>query len=151
VQYTCGALHLPARAQVRRWAKAAVERDVALTIRFVGPTEARALNRDFRGKDYATNVLTFVYENSTGIAPKKAKTAPQVLGKIEGDIAICPSVIAKEAKEQKKTQHAHFAHTVIHGILHLQGYDHELKKDAAAMEAREIEILRNFRIANPYE
>jgi probable rRNA maturation factor len=151
VQYTCGVDHMPLRAQVRRWAMAAVERDVVLTIRFVAPSEARALNRDFRGKDYATNVLTFVYENTTGIAPKKTKTAPQGLGKIEGDIAICPSVIAKEAKEQKKTQHAHFAHMVIHGILHLQAYDHELKKDAVAMEAREIEILRTFKIANPYE
>jgi probable rRNA maturation factor len=151
VQYTCGAENMPVRGQVRRWAKAALERDVALTIRFVAPAEARALNRDFRGKDYATNVLTFVYENPPRITLKKPKTAPQVLSKIEGDIAICPAIIAKEAKAQDKTQHAHFAHMVVHGLLHLQGYDHELKKEAAAMEAREIEILRHFKIANPYE
>jgi probable rRNA maturation factor len=151
VQYTCGAKNMPSRAQVRRWARAATERDVQVTVRFVAPDEARTLNRDFRGKDYATNVLTFVYASAYENGLKKGETAPQVLGVLEGDIAICPSIIAKEAKEQKKTLHAHFAHMVIHGLLHLQGHDHELKKDAAAMEAREIEILRRFKIANPYE
>jgi probable rRNA maturation factor len=138
---------MPLRAQVRRWVSAAIERGVTMTIRFVTPEEARELNRDFRGKDYATNVLTFVY----GDEPKKAKNTQRASRILEGDIAICPKVIFKEAKEQKKTVHAHFAHMVIHGVLHLQGYDHELKKDAAAMEAREIEILRAFKIANPYE
>jgi probable rRNA maturation factor len=138
---------MPLRAQVRRWVGAAIERDVALTIRLVTPEEARELNRDFRGKDYATNVLTFVY----GDEPKKVKKTQQASSTLEGDIAICPKIIFKEAKEQKKTVNAHFAHMVIHGVLHLQGYDHELKKDAAAMEAREIEILRAFKIANPYE
>ncbi len=147
VQYSCDAKNVPERAQVRRWVCAAAQRDVQLTIRFVALAEARALNRDFRGKDYATNVLTFFYE----VEQKKSRFAPQVLGRVEGDIAICPSVIFKEAKEQKKTIHAHFAHMVIHGVLHLQGYDHETKKDAAAMESREIELLRRFTIANPYE
>jgi probable rRNA maturation factor len=147
VQYTCGVKNVPVRAQVRRWVVAAAERDVQITIRFVAPDEARTMNRDFRKKDYATNVLTFFY----GVEQKKATFAPQVLGALEGDIAICPSVIFKEAKEQKKAIHAHFAHMVIHGVLHLQGYDHETKKDVAVMESREIELLRRFNITNPYE
>ncbi len=136
VQYTCGAVsHLPERAQVRRWMRAAALSPLQATVRFVGEGEARALNAQFRSKDYATNVLTFVYE-----------TAPQVLG----DIAICPRVVAREAKAQRKSVAAHYAHLVIHGALHLQGYDHERKRDAIIMEAMECEILKRFRITDPY-
>ena len=135
VQYACSEKSVPSRAQVRRWIVASAQRAMQITVRFVANAEARALNREFRGKDYPTNVLTFVYDEAT----------------LQGDIAICVGVIKKEAKEQKKTIHAHFAHMVIHGALHLQGYDHEKKKDAVVMESREIALLRRFKIANPYE
>jgi probable rRNA maturation factor len=125
----------PSRAQVRRWVSAALERDVSATIRFVSEEDIRAMNAQFRGKDYATNVLTFVYE-----------TAPRVWG----DIAICPAIIAKEAKAQQKTLHAHYAHMVMHGVLHLQGYDHERAREAETMEARERVLLKRFRIDDPY-
>ncbi len=141
VQYSCGEKNIPSRAQLRRWVSASAERSLQLTVRFVSDREGRALNRDFRGKDYATNVLSFVYAPATVLATQA----------IEGDIAICVDVIRKEAKVQKKLVHAHFAHMVIHGALHVQGYDHETAKDASVMEAREIKILRQFRITNPYE
>jgi probable rRNA maturation factor len=141
VQYACSEKNIPSRAQLRRWVSASAERSLQLTVRFVNAKESRALNRDFRGKDYATNVLSFVYEASTA----------DTTGTVGGDIAICVDVIRKEAKEQKKTVNAHFAHMVIHGALHVQGYDHERVKDASVMEAREIELLHRFRIANPYE
>jgi len=138
VQFASATKHLPLRAQVRRWALAAHgARDGLVTIRYVDEAEGRALNRDFRHKDYATNVLTFVAESS--------KTA------YAADIVICAPVIAREAREQKKAVHEHHAHMVIHGMLHAQGYDHEHDADAATMEAIEIATLRRFRIKNPYE
>jgi probable rRNA maturation factor len=139
VQFASNAKNLPSRAQVRRWVLAAhaPSHDGLATIRYVDEKEGRTLNRDFRGKDYATNVLTFVSESS--------KTA------YVADIVICAPVIAREAREQKKTVHDHHAHMVIHGMLHAQGYDHEDDTDAAAMEAIEIATLRRFRIKNPYE
>jgi probable rRNA maturation factor len=138
VQYTYGATAaLPTRAQIRRWVGAAAQMPLQVTVRFVSPHEARQLNRDFRGRDYATNVLTFPYS-----APS-AKVA-------SGDIAVCAAVIAKEAQSQKKAAHDHFAHIIMHGILHLQGYDHQGEDDAAEMEARERLLLRRFRIDDPY-
>jgi len=135
VQYGCADERLPDRSQVRRWVKAAQEIAVQLTVRFVDAKEGRALNRDFRGKDYATNVLTFVYE-----------TQP-----VLGDLVICTAVVRREAKEQGKPFKAHLAHMVVHGMLHLQGYDHETgAADAARMEAREREILARFGIPDPY-
>jgi probable rRNA maturation factor len=144
VQFASTAKHLPERAQVRRWALSA-HRDGAgqATIRYVDEKEGRALNRDFRGKDYATNVLTFVHEPSPFL-PQKARS-------YSADIVICAPVIAREAREQKKPVAAHHAHMVIHGMLHAQGFDHENDTDAAAMEAIEIALLRRFRIKNPYE
>jgi probable rRNA maturation factor len=139
VQYTCGAVsHLPTRAQVRRWVQAAAMAPLQTTVRFIGEAEARALNSQFRSKDYVPNVLTFVYET--------AQSAPQV----SGDIAICPRIVAREAKAQHKPVAEHYAHMVIHGVLHLQGFDHEKKRDAAIMESHERTALKRFRIVDPY-
>jgi probable rRNA maturation factor len=126
---------LPVRATLRRWASAALACDARVTLRFVGATEGRALNRTYRGRDYATNVLTFVYDGQVPLA---------------GDIVVCLPVVRREAKAQRKTLRAHLAHLVVHGMLHLQGHDHDRAADAAAMEARETEILRGLRYADPY-
>ena len=98
--------------------------------------EGRAINRDFRGKDYATNVLTFAYHD----------TAP-----LSGDIVLCAPVIARQAREQRKPLEAHYAHMVVHGMLHLQGYDHENNDDARVMETLEAEIVVKLGYADPYE
>ena len=135
VQYACVAAQLPDRSQVRRWVKAAQETAVQLTVRFVDAKEGCALNRDFRGKDTATNVLSFVYESRP----------------VSGDLVICTTVVQREAREQGKPFKAHMAHMVVHGMLHLQGYDHETgAADAARMEARERAILARFGIPDPY-
>lgn len=136
VQYACAGDGLPDRAQLRRWVRAALEMPLQATLRFVDAEEGRALNRDYRGKDYATNVLSFVYE-----------TAPRAVG----DLVVCLPVVAREAAEQGKPLKAHMAHMVVHGMLHCQGYDHETgPRDAARMEAREREILARFGIPDPY-
>ena len=136
IQRASRAAHIPADATLRRWARAALARKATLTVRYVGETEARRLNREFRGKDYATNVLTFVY----GGAPA-----------LEGDIVICAAVVAREAKAQGKALQAHHAHLLVHGVLHLQGFDHERDRDAQRMEAREKAILARLGFADPYE
>jgi probable rRNA maturation factor len=146
VQFASKAKHLPTRAQVRRWALAAhrgagVAADAMVTIRYVDEKEGRALNLQFRGKDYATNVLTFVHDGAP-FADESAYSA---------DIVICSPVIAREAREQKKPVAAHHGHMVLHGMLHAQGFDHEDSVEAEAMEAIEIALLRRFRIDNPYE
>mgnify|MGYP003826325577 FL=1 len=112
-----------------------------VTIRYVDEKEGRALNLQFRSKDYATNVLTFVHES----APFQDESA------YAADIVICAPVIAREAREQKKPVAAHHGHMVLHGMLHAQGFDHEDSVEAEAMEAIEIALLRRFRIDNPYE
>ena len=98
--------------------------------------EGRALNRDFRGKDHATNILTFAYPDNESLS---------------GDIVLCAPVIAKEAREQRKPIEAHYAHLVVHGMLHLQGYDHENNNDARVMETREAEIVVKLGYADPYK
>jgi len=109
---------------------------VQATIRFVDLDEGQALNRDYRGKDYATNVLSFIYE-----------ATPRVVG----DLVICLPVVLREAAEQNKPVAAHLAHLIVHGMLHLQGYDHETgKRDASRMENKEREILARFGIPDPY-
>lgn len=130
----------PAAAQLRAWALAAVlpENVCEATIRLVGTREGLQLNRDFRGRDYATNVLTFVYDGQPADAP------------ICGDIALCVPVVVREAQAQGKTLAAHFAHLLVHGMLHLQGFDHETPIDAEIMEAREVEILARLGFADPY-
>ena len=135
VQYACNDTGLPSRAQLRRWVRAAQHCDAEVTIRFVDAEEGRALNRGYRGKDSATNVLSFPY------APPPA---------MAGDLVLCPQVALAEAAAQGKTGQAHFAHLVVHGMLHLQGYDHETDADAASMEAKEHEILARLGYPDPY-
>lgn len=137
VQYVCHAIDLPARQQVRRWVAAALAGDAVITVRFVDADEGRALNRDFRGKDYATNVLTFVYSEP------EADVA-------EGDIVVCAPVVRAEAEAQSKPLRDHCAHLIVHGVLHLQGYDHEDDSSAAMMESLERVMLRRMRIPDPY-
>ena len=135
VQYAGAAGELPSRAQLRKWAKAALMQDAAVTLRIVGEAEGRSLNRDFRGKDYATNVLTFVYDD---VAP------------LVGDIVLCAPVAAREARQRDIALERHYTHLVVHGMLHLQGYDHEADADAAAMEQLETKIMMQLGYADPY-
>ena len=135
VQRTVPPAGVPRPATLRRWATSALERDVTVTVRFVAGREGRALNRRYRGRDYATNVLTFVYDDGVSLS---------------GDIVLCAPVVRREARAQHKTLVAHYAHLVIHGMLHLQGYDHARADDAGRMEAREIALLRELGYANPY-
>lgn len=135
VQYATNAEGLPARALVRRWVRAALAVDAAVTVRFVDAIEGRALNAEYRGKDYATNVLTFVYDDESPRA---------------GDVVLCAPVVRREADAQGKTLAAHYAHLVVHGMLHLQGFDHERPADAKVMEARESAILVRLGIPDPY-
>jgi probable rRNA maturation factor len=126
------------RAMVRRWVQAALFAPAEMTIRFVGAEEGRLLNRDYRGKDYATNVLTFAY------------TEDETSDTTQADIVLCTDVLQREADEQKKTIEKHAAHLVVHGVLHAQGYDHEDKDEAEEMETLEIEILDALGYPNPY-
>jgi probable rRNA maturation factor len=140
------------RRQFRRWAKAALDRDATITLRLVGTKEGRALNAQFRGRDYATNVLTFAYEgetvpDSTAHPAHPDRKGPKAL---EADIVICLPVVLQEAKQQRKSARDHLGHLVIHGMLHAQGMDHEDENEAGVMEARETRILRRFRIQDPY-
>jgi len=135
VQYAVRADVLPRPATLRRWARAALERDAAVTLRFVGTKEGRSLNAAFRGRDHATNVLTFVYDEGAALA---------------GDVVLCTPVIRREAREQGKSFTDHCAHLVIHGMLHLQGYDHDRLQAARAMEARETAILAGLSVPDPY-
>jgi probable rRNA maturation factor len=136
VQYGCNDDALPSRPQVRRWVRASCDAPAELAVRFVDAEEGRALNRDYRGKDHATNVLSFVYENGAHVA---------------GDLVVCLPVVLREAAEQGKRAEAHFAHLIVHGMLHLSGYDHETgADDAARMEAREREILAGLGYPDPY-
>lgn len=125
----------PFRSQFLRWVKAALNVDTEVTIRIVSANESRALNEAYRGKDYATNVLTF---------PLAEK--PHLIG----DIVLCAPVVEKEAREQGKDLMAHYAHMTVHGILHLHGYDHETEAQAELMEALEVQILAKLGYANPY-
>ena len=136
MQYATRVRGLPSPTQLRRWARAALERSARVTVRVVGTGEARALNRSFRGKDYATNVLTFVMREQP---------------RLEGDLALCAPVIAREARAQRKSTAAHYAHLVVHGVLHLQGYDHESGTDARLMERREASIVARLGYPDPYE
>jgi probable rRNA maturation factor len=135
VQYASNDADLPTRALIRRWVRAALEGNAVVTVRFVGAIEGRALNAEFRQKDYPTNVLTFVYDDHDPRA---------------GDVVLCTPVVQKEADAQGKPLTAHYAHLVVHGMLHLQGYDHERPADAATMEARETAILAALGFPDPY-
>jgi probable rRNA maturation factor len=143
VQRATRAAGVPPTARLTRWALAALERKARgeLTVRVVGRGESAALNARYRGKRGATNVLSFLSEPA---APRSRELLPL------GDVVICASVVAREAREQGKTLAAHWAHMVIHGTLHLQGYDHENARDAAAMEARERALLAGLGFPDPY-
>ena len=137
VQYVTEDQLVPSRSQLRHWITAALDRDATITLRLVDAKEGREVNRAYRKKDYATNVLTFVYEEPPN-------------GVLSGDIVLCAPVIAKEARAQRKQLMHHYAHLVTHGALHLQGYDHEADDAAKVMERREIALLSRMKIPNPY-
>jgi probable rRNA maturation factor len=140
IQYAVDKIGLPGRAQLRRWAKAALAHDAVATLRIVDAEEGRQLNRDYRDKDYATNVLTFEY------GPDETVTSAPM----NGDIVLCAPVVAGEAAEQGKTLEAHYAHLVVHGMLHLQGYDHEDEGEAVVMEALESFVMMRLGYPDPY-
>jgi probable rRNA maturation factor len=142
VSYGLPRAGLPAAVSFRRWATAAAEgriRRADLAIRLVDTKEGRALNRHYRGKDYATNVLSFPVELPQGV------NLPLL-----GDLVICAPVVAREAAEQRKPLAAHYAHLTIHGVLHLLGLDHEDTREAEAMEQIEREILASLDFPDPY-
>ena len=129
VQYAVPRRGVPGAAALRAWARAAGS--ISVTIRIVGAAEGRRLNRQFRTRNYATNVLSFPYDRS-------------------GDVVLCHPVIVREARAQGKSVQAHYAHLVVHGVLHLRGHVHSDKASAQRMEAREIRVLRRFGFADPY-
>ena len=122
----------PSAAILGRFARAALPAGFSVTVRIVAARESRLLNRSFRKRDYATNVLSFSY------------------GGGRGDIVLCHTVIAREAREQGKSLRAHYAHLTVHGILHLRGHDHLRKSDAVRMERKEIRLLRRLGFDDPY-
>lgn len=143
LQIATEAPDLPSEADITRWVMAAVGEamdEAQLTVRIVDEAEIRELNTTYRGKDYATNVLSFPFEAPPGV------DIPLL-----GDIIICAAVVAREAEEQGKLLESHWAHMVIHGTLHLLGYDHIEETDAEAMEGLEIKLLTDLGYANPYE
>jgi len=129
------------RPAIRKWVKAALLAPAELTIRFVDAAEGQTLNREYRGKDYATNVLTFAYNEGEEIAEDEPTRA---------DIILCTDVLQREAAEQKKSVEEHTAHLIVHGVLHAQGYDHEDDEEADEMESLETEILSELGYADPY-
>jgi metalloprotein, YbeY/UPF0054 family len=135
VQYASDAQHLPTRAQLRRWFKVALQREASITLRIVGEPEGRELNKNYRGKDYATNVLTFVYDDAEPLS---------------GDIVICAPVVEREAAAQHKDLLAHYAHLTLHAALHLQSHEHGNDADAAEMEALETALMLKLRYPDPY-
>ena len=135
IQRASLAAHIPSDPTLRRWARAALPREALVTVRYVAEAEGRRLNREFRGRDYATNVLTFVYDGDA----------------LAGDVVICAPVVAREAREQGKELRAHHAHLLVHGLLHLQGMDHEgSAREASRMEGRERAVLARLGIGDPY-
>ena len=135
VQYATNSTDVPTRPQFRRWVKAALTQEAEIVLRIVDEAEGCELNHQFRNKDYATNVLTFVYDD----------TQP-----LTGDIVLCAPVVSKEAQQQHKNLIAHYAHLTVHGVLHLQGYDHIEEAEAVVMEQLETQILARLGYDDPY-
>ncbi len=135
IQYGARSAQLPSRAKLRRWTRAALRGSARVTLRMVGAREGRLLNLNYRGRDYATNVLTFIYSSQRPL---------------EGDIAICAPVVAREAFARGIPREQHYAHLTVHGLLHLQGHDHERGADARKMEKLETRILAQLGYADPY-
>jgi len=141
LQNASAAPDLPSEAQLSQWARAATRRDKAeIVIRVADEEESAELNRQYRGKAGPTNVLSFPFEAPPGMATD-----------ILGDLLICAPVVAREAQAQGKSLQAHWAHMVVHGVLHLQGYDHLFEDEAMVMETEEIAILGGLGFPNPYE
>lgn len=136
VQYASALSHLPESKQFKHWARKALRVDAEIALRIVDEDESRALNRDYRGKDYATNVLTFPLVEE-----------PYLIG----DIVLCAPVVLQEAKDQHKSLEAHFAHLTVHGVLHMHGYDHETEAEAELMETLETEIVIKLGYPDPYK
>ncbi len=128
--------NLPARSSMQRWMRAALEKDGMFTVRFVDLEEGYELNHTYRGKEKATNILTFDY----AVDPV-----------IEADLVVCVPVLEQESREQNKTLKEHLAHLLIHGVLHAQGYDHMNDEEAEVMEAKEVEIMTKLGFESPYE
>lgn len=146
VGYAAPRAGVPAAVSFRKWVAAALEgriREADLAIRIVDEKEGRALNHHYRGKDYATNVLSFPAELPEGL-PKGVKLP------LLGDLVLCAPVVAREAREQGKPLNAHYAHLTVHGCLHLLGWDHEDAQEAEAMERLEREILAGLGLPDPY-
>ena len=139
VQIACRAAGLPSAAKLRRWARAAAPGACEVTLRLVGAAEGRRLNLRYRGIDSATNVLSFGYSGGGTRSP------------LHGDIVLCHPVLAREAREQAKTLVAHYAHLVVHGMLHLRGHDHRRVAERARMERAEKRILSRLGVRDPYE
>lgn len=147
VSYAVPRAGVPAAASFRKWVEAAVAgraREIDVAIRIVGEDEGRTLNREFRGKDYATNVLSFPAERPEGL-PKSVRLPAG------GDLVMCAPVVAREAAEQGKPLAAHYAHMTVHGALHLLGWDHDTDEHAEAMEALERTILAGLGKPDPYQ
>ena len=126
---------IPVRATLKRWVLAALERDAALTLRFVDTREARRLNREFRRKDYATDILTFPYS-----------TQPTVIA----DIVVCLPAVQREARLRGRPPREHLAHLIVHATLHAHGYHHGSTRDARAMEKREVQVMKALGKPDPY-
>ncbi len=142
------------RWRLRHWVQSALQMPAIITLRFVDTEEALALNSTYRGKDYATNVLTFPYEDALdfmSVTDSMESPANRTKTSICADIVLCTDVLLREAKEQHKTLLEHVAHLVIHGVLHAQGYDHIRDDEAQIMEALETSILVRLGFDDPYE
>ncbi len=137
LQVLSRAVPVPALVQVRRWVRAALKGSAEITVRIVGAAEARILNRRYRERDYAANVLSFPYSLRRG--------------RVQGDIVLCAPVIAREALDQGKTVEAHLAHLTVHALLHLQGHDHLRRHDTARMESLEKKLLAKLGYPDPYD
>jgi probable rRNA maturation factor len=135
VQYASDRAHAPSRTKIARWIRAALKKDAEIAVRFVDESEARQLNRNYRGRDKPTNVLSFLYESG-----------PPLIG----DIALCLPLARDEARKLAVNADARIAHLLVHAVLHLQGFDHETDDDAQAMQARESEIVTGLGFADPY-